>query len=94
MVTWASGGALKALCAGVPVFYDFPQWIGRLCCLPMEWGDKVTGSALLEYPLKGPREAMLDRLAWAQWDVQEIASGNPFRLLMMLYHDGRAANAA
>ena len=31
VVTWASGGALKAICAGVPVFYDPARWIGRTC---------------------------------------------------------------
>ena len=28
-IVWGSGAGLKALCAGVPVFYDFPKWIGR-----------------------------------------------------------------
>ena len=72
VVTWASGGGLKALCAGVPVFYGFDRWIGR--CLPFDLNDPdlVTGRATLEYPLNGPREAMLDGLSWAQHSIRDF----------------------
>lgn len=88
VVTWASGGALKALCAGIPVFYDFPKWIG-------EPAAKLLQDANIEWPRDSDhaREYMLDRLAWAQHTVSDIASGEPFQRLMALYHDGRAKAA-
>ena len=39
------------------------------------------------------RERMLDRVAWAQWDTREIASGEPFRRLMAIYQAERAKAA-
>src|SRR5688572_1143272 len=85
-VTWGSGAALKAICAGVPVFSDFIAWIGRRASLPLEKSD-------LEKPLMcdAAREAMLDRLAWAQHTVDEIGKGHPFRQLMALYQEQRGA---
>lgn len=78
-VTWGSGAALKAICAGVPVFYDFTRWIGRHCADTLNRG--------VETPLRSEelREYMLDRLAWAQHRVSEIATGEPFRRLMEVY---------
>lgn len=80
-VTWASGAAIKALCAGVPVFYGFKRWIGAPGALPL-------GSDI-EKPLRddAAREWMLDRLAWAQWTVAEITTGEPFRRLLAMHHE-------
>jgi hypothetical protein len=76
VVTWGSGAAIKALVAGVPAFADFKRWIGR----PGARFDLEQ----IEMPLRhdGARELMLDRLAWAQWTVSEIATGAPFRKLL------------
>lgn len=76
VVTWASGAAIKAIAAGVPVFYDLPQWIGA--------GAARFGIADLEDPFLGDRLPMFQRLAWAQWSVDEIAEGAPFRCLLRL----------
>jgi hypothetical protein len=86
-VTWGSSAALKALCAGVPVFSDFPHWIGSPASF--DFGQDI------EQPLCDDwhREHMLDRLAWAQWSVPEVASGEPFRQLMGVYLEGRSAAA-
>jgi len=73
-VTWASGGAIKAICAGIPVFYEFEKWIGAPSAR-LGFGD-------LENPFLGDRGPMLHRLSWAQWNVDEIAKGEPFRWLL------------
>ena len=76
VVTWGSGAALKAIVMGVPVFHDFPKWIGASASRPMsEFG-------------KGPmaddaaRLSMFRRLAWAMWRVEEIASGEAIRAVL------------
>jgi hypothetical protein len=87
VVTWGSGAGIHAICAGIPVFSDFSRWIGASAALPL--------SADLEQPLMDDqaREAMLDRLAWAQFTTSEIIKGEPFRRLMAIYHAGRAKAA-
>lgn len=73
-VTWASGGALKAICAGVPIFYEFENWIGSAAARFGIYG--------LENPFLGDRDPMLHKLSWAQWNVDEIAKGIPFQWLL------------
>ncbi len=72
-VTWGSSAALKAIVAGIPVFYEFPQWIGA--------GAGQFEVRDLERPFLGDRLPMLRRLAWSQWSVGEISAGEPFRCL-------------
>lgn len=74
VVIWASGVGVKALVHGLPVIYTCPIWIG----------SEAAGNALetIEAPVMGDREAMLERLAWAQWSVEEIRTGQPFRFLL------------
>lgn len=75
-VTWGSGAAIKALVAGIPVFHEMPNWIG---------GPAARfGIDDLENPFVGDRAPMLHRMSWAQWSLGEIASGEPFRLLLNL----------
>lgn len=73
-VTWASGAAVKALAAGVPVFYDFPKWIGASAA--------KFGVGEIEDPFLGDRTAMFGRLAWSQWRRAEIERGEPFKWLL------------
>lgn len=75
-VIWASSGGVRALVAGIPVFYAAPHWI---CAQAARRGfDR------LEEPLCSDelRAAALRRMAWAQWTVDEIASGAPIRRLL------------
>lgn len=75
VVTWASGAALTALLLGIPVFYEFPLWIGREAGLPLDqWGDEPKRD-------DGARLAAFRRVAWAMWRVEEIVSGEAFRWL-------------
>lgn len=76
VVTWGSGGALKALTWGVPVFYGFPCWIGAPA-------GRLLGPAVLA-PRCGDRLPMFERLAGAMWNTEELATGAPFRALLGL----------
>lgn len=73
-VTWASGAGIKSLIAGVPVFHEMPSWIGGRAA--------KLGIDQIETPFLGDRLPMLQRLAWAQFTVDEISSGDAFRWLL------------
>jgi hypothetical protein len=73
-VTWGSGAGIKALSVGVPVFHEFPSWIGAPAAR--------LGIEDIEKPWLGDRLPMFQRLAWAQWTLAEIASGEAFRCLL------------
>jgi hypothetical protein len=66
-VTWGSGAGIKSIVAGIPVFHEMPNWIGAPAA--------KLGLDDIEQPFLGDRQPMLNRLAWAQWDLDEIASG-------------------
>lgn len=76
LVIWSSSVGVKALVMGVPVFYDAPHWICE------DAAKRGTGE--LESPLRDDelRLAALERMAWAQWSVAELASGEPFDFLI------------
>jgi hypothetical protein len=69
-VTWASGAGIKALAAGIPVFYEMKNWVGALAA--------TYGVRDIEQPFLGDRLPMFRRLAWAQWFLDEIETGYPF----------------
>lgn len=74
-VTWGSGAALKALVAGVPVFHEFPSWIGR-------WWAQY-GIKDLEKPYRpDDRDQLLERVAQAQCTVEELESGEAIKRLL------------
>jgi hypothetical protein len=77
VVTWSSGAALLALTYGVPVFYGFPRWIGAPASQPLALFSTAQ-------PLRNDaaRLEMFRRLAWAQWTVEEIRSGEAFERLL------------
>lgn len=74
VVTWSSAAGLQALVAGIPVFCGLRKWIGAAACWPAEHD--------IEDPWLGDRLPMLRRLAWAQWTLTELSSGEPFRRLL------------
>lgn len=73
-ITWASGAALKAIVAGIPVFYELENWIGGEAA--------VRGFDDLEKPFLGDRLPMLRQLAWRMWTAEEIATGYPLECLL------------
>ena len=79
VVTWGSGAAIKSLTYGVPVFYEFDQWIGAPASA--SWTDFPE-----RYCCDDAREFMLERLAWAQWRLSEIEDGTAFKELLYGHH--------
>jgi len=73
-ITWSSGAGIKAILAGVPVFYGMPDWIGAT-------GARAYARPLPE-PFVGDRWPMLHRIAWAMWELREIADGRAFNHLL------------
>lgn len=71
MAIWSSSAGVKALLAGIPVLCDAPAWILK--------GATSRNLAAPELPDRAPS---FERLAWAQWHVEEIARGEPFRRLL------------
>lgn len=76
IVTWASGGGIKAIVAGYPVFYEMPNWIGRYAARP--------GITHLEEPYLGERQTLFHYMSWAMWTPDEIERGEPFKCLFKL----------
>jgi hypothetical protein len=76
VLVWSSSSGVKALVQGYPVFYEAPHWI---CA-----GGAQKGIANIEAPLHddAARLKALQRMAWAQWNIEEIALGEPFRYLL------------
>lgn len=75
VVTWHSAAALQALMLGVPVWYDCPSWIGAGAARPLsQWPGqpKRDDAARLE---------MFRRLAWCNWTLDEIKTGEPIARL-------------
>lgn len=73
-VIWSSGSGVKALIAGVPVFYDAPAWICAGTAKRIQ-GEHLEWSIVTD---EWPRLVALRGMAWAQWSVDEITSGEPF----------------
>ena len=72
VVIWSSSAGVHALVAGIPVICEAPRWI----CREASWYiDEI------DNPPQPDRLGALQRMAWAQWSIEEIASGEPFRLL-------------
>ena len=80
VVVWASNCATEALLAGIPVIYDAPHIATAGAAYPGVWRYLCGGPA--PQPLYGDRQAAFERLAWAQWTMEEIAAGDPFRHLL------------
>jgi hypothetical protein len=73
-VIWGSTAGVRALAEGVPVIYTAPHWI---CA-------EAASNRLedIESPPMPDRTPAFERLASAQWSLDEIASGAPFRALL------------
>lgn len=74
VVIWSSSAGVHALVHGIQVVCEGPAFILKGAC-----ARSVRDIDLL---CLGEREPHFERLAWAQWTVDEIASGEPFRRLL------------
>lgn len=72
VVTWSSGAAIRALTMGLHVRYGMPGWIAASACTPI--GQKLDPT--------DRRLAMFERLAYAEWNHEEVVTGEPFRRLL------------
>lgn len=85
-VTWASGAGLKSLLLGVPTVFEMELWIGAR-------GGSF-GVNTVDQPRLGDRARMLERLAWAQWSAEEVATGVPFCHLMRMHREKQVEEGA
>lgn len=74
VVIWSSSAGLYALLEGIPVVCEAPYWILKGATCP-DWEARVRGGVY-------PRRRHFERMAWAQWSIDEISRGEPFRLLL------------
>ena len=81
VVTWASGAGIKAIVAGIPVFYKMPGWVGQYAAVYGIEPD-FYGVGDLEKPYLGQREMMLHVMSWAMWQLDEIETGEPFKCVL------------
>lgn len=77
VVVWSSGSGVKALTAGIPAFYDAPHWICAGAAVRVRDADYAAPKCD-----DAARLSALERMAWAQWTVAELQSGEPFRMLL------------
>jgi len=61
---------------GIPAVYGYRDWIGADAATPI---DVFLARAL---NLVQDRVRMFQRLAWAMWRTDEIATGEPFKCLL------------
>jgi hypothetical protein len=73
-VIWSSGSGVKALTLGIPVIYCAPYWICEKAATRLG-ATETRSDAVLEYD----RYNALRRMADAQWTIEELESGEPFR---------------
>lgn len=74
VVIWSSSAGCEALLSGIPVFCTAPYWVAM---------DGACSGGLEEInkPVLPDRSVAMRKLAWAQWDIQEIENGEPFSYL-------------
>lgn len=72
-VIWSSSSGVKALCEGIHVAYDAPNWICAGGATPL---GRI--GELNPVGHEDSRDIALREMAHAQWTVAEIDSGEPF----------------
>ena len=73
MIIWNTSVGVNALLAGIPVICEAPGWIMKGACGTM---------AEVKNPPMPNRLPHFQRMAWCQWTLGEIATGEPFRTLL------------
>jgi len=70
---WSSSSGVKALVNGIPVAFDAPYFIAEDCAVKLEQ---------IAHPIcdDAKRIKAMEKMASAQWSVDEIQSGKPFAL--------------
>lgn len=73
VVIWSSSCGVHALAAGIPVYVEAPYWVMK--------GASASGP--IDAPVMPERRPHFERMAHAQWQLQEIETGEPFRRLLL-----------
>lgn len=81
-VVWNSNAATQALIAGVPVFFEGPHIITAQGCRRDFAALDMYLAGSDRWGWENNRLAALRRLAWGQWTLDEIATGQPFARLL------------
>lgn len=76
VVVWSSSVAVHALAAGIPTFIEAPFQIVK--------GAGASGP--IDVPVMPERLPHFERMAWGQWRVDEISSGEPFMRMLACAH--------
>ena len=76
MVIWYSSAGVHALTEGVPVICMAPTWICKDAAM------RELSDVWSQADWYAKRLASLERMAWAQWSLAEIATGEPFKRLL------------
>lgn len=74
VVTFSSNSGVDAALAGVPVFADDPG--------SMAWPVANKSFAWIDAPVRPSREKWAHNLAYAQWTIEEMKEGKPWRHLL------------
>lgn len=72
VVVWYSTAGIHALAHGIPTFCEAPYWICK----------EAAASGTYDEPVCPDRRPVFEQLAWAQWTIDEIATGEPFVRLL------------
>lgn len=78
VLIWSSSSGVKALLHHIPVVYCAPYWI---CQGAAGWGVHAVKDAAFD---ADKARVAFERMAWAQWSVDEIQTGEPLALLLGL----------
>lgn len=80
VVIWSSSAGVHALVAGIPVVCEAPYWI----CKDTDMDGFATNDFFYDDAelFNAMRKRVLNRLAWGQWSVEEIKSGQAFSHLL------------
>lgn len=84
VVIWSSSAGVHALVAGIPVVCEAPFWVAKP-------GAFSRAAELERFDPVGTdiaRRAALERMAWAQWTISEIETGEPVRQLLSAARQG------
>lgn len=85
-VVWSSSSGVKSLILGIPVRYDAPYWI----CSKAAWRLNRNGKAQMPIGSDCDRLAAMHDMSWAQWNIAELETGEPFTLLREIALKGQA----
>ncbi len=79
VVVWSSNVAVTSLAMGIPTYHLAPYQIAGISTAWRMLPKKHTGVWALDW--EEARLTAFARMAWAQWFVDEIATGKPFELM-------------